>query len=201
MSAYIRSLAVARRQRDEFVAQRERLIAEARGDIGPAPAHEWDGTRLRFQNPDGSWGEWVDLRGKPGKPGKDGISVVGGGGYSAGGASFSPSALPPLESSPVDTDALVLSRDGRSYRVTVSAMRALSNYVDEKDMQYTTRVDVVDETLMYIGDAAPGTIEAAAEWRIKRIVTGVDGDMVGLFALGTADFVHTWDDRAALTYS
>lgn len=129
MSAYIRSLAVARRQRDEFVAQRERLIAEARGDIGPAPEHEWDGTRLRFQNPDGSWGEWVDLRGKPGKPGKpgkDGISVVGGGsGYSAGGASFSPSALPPLESSPVDTDALVLSRDGRSYRVTIAALRAL----------------------------------------------------------------------------
>lgn len=124
MSAYIRSLAVARRQREEFVAQRERLIAEARGDIGPAPAHEWDGTRLRFQNPDGSWGEWVDLRGKPGKPGKDGISV-GGGGYSAGGTSFSPGALPPLESSPVDTDALVLTRDGRSYRVTIAALRAL----------------------------------------------------------------------------
>lgn len=126
MSAYIRSLAVARRQRDEFVAQRERLIAEARGDIGPAPAHEWDGTRLRFQNPDGTWGEWVDLRGNPGKPGKNGVNAIGGGGgYSAGGTSFSPGTLPSLESAPVDTDALVLSRDGRSYRVTIAALRAL----------------------------------------------------------------------------
>ncbi len=25
------------------------------------PAHEWDGSKIRFQNPDGSWGDWVDL--------------------------------------------------------------------------------------------------------------------------------------------
>lgn len=47
---------------------------------GP-PAHEWNGTRLRFKNPDGSWGQWVNLRGPegrqgergaPGPPGEDG---------------------------------------------------------------------------------------------------------------------------------
>ena len=31
------------------------------------PKHEWEGNRLRFQNPDGSWGQWIDLRGKPGE--------------------------------------------------------------------------------------------------------------------------------------
>lgn len=33
------------------------------GDIGPIPNHEWDGTQLRFQQIDGSWGVFVDLRG------------------------------------------------------------------------------------------------------------------------------------------
>lgn len=51
------------------------------GPIGPAPEHEWDGSRLRFQNPDGTWGEYVNLKGpkgtkgeagKRGPPGQDG---------------------------------------------------------------------------------------------------------------------------------
>jgi hypothetical protein len=33
------------------------------GAVGPMPRHEWSGTRLRFEKPDGSWGEWVELRG------------------------------------------------------------------------------------------------------------------------------------------
>lgn len=45
------------------------------GDIGPAgavgadglpPEHEWQGTALRFKEPDGSWGQAVDLRGPAG---------------------------------------------------------------------------------------------------------------------------------------
>jgi hypothetical protein len=35
-----------------------------RGPIGPTPKHEWDGTKIRFENPDGSWGSWTDLKGK-----------------------------------------------------------------------------------------------------------------------------------------
>lgn len=123
MSAFIRQLAVARAQREEFLAQRERLIAEARGDNGAAPAHEWDGTRLRFQNPDGTWGEWVDLRGKQGKPGKEGKSglhVIGG-----GGSRFDPAALPVLEDAPLETDYLVLERAGKAYRVSLSQLQSV----------------------------------------------------------------------------
>lgn len=50
------------------------------GGDGQAPEYEWDGTSLRFRNPDGSWGEWVDLKGDPGRDGKDGQ-----GGGSVGG--------------------------------------------------------------------------------------------------------------------
>ncbi|MBN49973.1 MAG: hypothetical protein CMN85_10560 [Spongiibacteraceae bacterium] len=33
------------------------------GKDGEAPKHQWRGTRLQFQNPDGSWGKSVDLAG------------------------------------------------------------------------------------------------------------------------------------------
>lgn len=36
------------------------------GDTGPMPRHDWKGTALRFENPDGTWGERVDLKGEPG---------------------------------------------------------------------------------------------------------------------------------------
>ena len=34
---------------------------------GPAPNHEWMDTRIRFENPDGTFGPWTDLRGVPGR--------------------------------------------------------------------------------------------------------------------------------------
>lgn len=39
------------------------------GQIGPkgdSPAHQWNGTEIRFENPDGSWGPWVDIGGSGG---------------------------------------------------------------------------------------------------------------------------------------
>jgi hypothetical protein len=45
------------------------------GEIGPMPNHQWDGKRIRFEKPDGTWGEWVDLTGTA-------APVSGGGGGS-----------------------------------------------------------------------------------------------------------------------
>jgi len=36
------------------------------GVMGDQPAYEWSGTQIRFENPDGSWGPWIDLQGPPG---------------------------------------------------------------------------------------------------------------------------------------
>lgn len=36
------------------------------GPKGDKPAHEWQGTSLRFENPDGSWGQFVNLKGQDG---------------------------------------------------------------------------------------------------------------------------------------
>ena len=32
--------------------------------IGSPPDHKWDGTKIRFRNPDGTWGSFVNLQGK-----------------------------------------------------------------------------------------------------------------------------------------
>ena len=41
-----------------------------KGSIGPVPAHNWDGTKLSFQLPNGLWGDFVELQGADGKEGK-----------------------------------------------------------------------------------------------------------------------------------
>ena len=42
------------------------------GPAGPAPEHEWQQTSLRFRNPDGGWGEAVQLKGAIGPIGPEG---------------------------------------------------------------------------------------------------------------------------------
>lgn len=42
------------------------------GATGSAPAHRWDGTKLQFDNPDGTAGEFVDLQGPQGVQGVQG---------------------------------------------------------------------------------------------------------------------------------
>jgi hypothetical protein len=40
-----------------------------KGDTGSKPGHKWEGTKLSFEKPDGTWGEEVDLQGKAGEKG------------------------------------------------------------------------------------------------------------------------------------
>lgn len=46
--------------------------AGPQGMAGSSPSHEWDGTSLRFENPDGSFGSYVDLQGPAGATGAAG---------------------------------------------------------------------------------------------------------------------------------
>ena len=46
------------------------LLPSEPGPMGPMPRHQWDGTRLRFEQEPGIWGGWKDLKGKDAKPAK-----------------------------------------------------------------------------------------------------------------------------------
>ena len=47
------------------------------GPPGSVPAHQWNGTQIRFQNPDKTWGNYVDLKGATGPQGPGGVGSVG----------------------------------------------------------------------------------------------------------------------------
>lgn len=49
------------------------------GKPGDMPEHEWDGTKIRFELPDGDWGPWVDIRGPQGSAGQSFGPGEGGG--------------------------------------------------------------------------------------------------------------------------
>lgn len=72
------------------------------------PDHQWDDTRLRFQEPDGHWGPYVDLRGPQGPHG------IGGGG------GFSISALP--AASDEHPDGFLVVQNGRLVLATYAQM-------------------------------------------------------------------------------
>ncbi len=61
------------------------------------------------------------------------------------------------------------------------------------------RVDFVGDTLIYLGEADPGTAESAASWRIKKIDT--TGDIFILWADGNNNYDNVWDNRLSLSYS
>ena len=74
-----------------------------KGDTGPMPDHEWQGTKLRFEKPAGGWGEYVELRGPKGARGTNGAPGGGGGGDMGGAVErFDLSALPPASSAAPD---------------------------------------------------------------------------------------------------
>ena len=48
------------------------VVTTAAEAVEPTLAHRWEGTQLTLQNPDGTWGEWVNLQGAQGIRGPEG---------------------------------------------------------------------------------------------------------------------------------
>lgn len=73
--------------------------------------------------------------------------------------------------------------------------------VEGTGVAYAKRVDVVSNTVTYKGQAAAGSTDSAASWRISRVTTTTDGDIVQEWAAGVSAFENVWDDRLTLVYS
>lgn len=48
------------------------------GEVGDIPTHEWNGTSIRFELPDGNWSDWIDLKGEKGDKGNTGATGAAG---------------------------------------------------------------------------------------------------------------------------
>lgn len=62
-----------------------------------------------------------------------------------------------------------------------------------------SRVDQASATIIYIGRASPSASTSDAVWRISRVDTSVDLEV--LFADGNGNYDNVWNDRASLSYS
>ena len=104
-----------------------------KGDTGLAPDHEFNLTRLRFRNPDGTWGEFVELKGEQGATGRGGC-----GRGRSGTTEITNGSL-------VGTD-LVLAREGLGQDVTVDLS---SLAVDRRGITVETPRTVDNFTLFF----------------------------------------------------
>ena len=132
--------------------------AGADGADGLPPEHEWQGTALRFKEPDGSWGQAVDLRGAPGssatvpiattsvagkvKVGTN-LSVAADGTLSVASASTSAKGVVQLSSATNSTSttlAATASAVKTAYDKGVSALNAANAAGGNKVKAYITEV-------------------------------------------------------------
>lgn len=69
-----------------------------------------------------------------------------------------------------------------------------------ENVPYAKRTDFVGADIIYKGEAAPGTTDSQALWRIKRIEF-IGEDVKETWAGGTASFSNSWTDRTTLNYT
>lgn len=69
----------------------------------------------------------------------------------------------------------------------------------DEEVPYAKLVDFIDDDHLYIGEAAPGTLESESVWRIKYTVFSGD-DISTRWADGSSDFDKTWANRLGYTY-
>lgn len=62
-----------------------------------------------------------------------------------------------------------------------------------------SRIDEASGTIMYVGEALPGTLPSVAGWSIKKVDT-TSGTVV-TWADGNSTKDNVWDNRASLSYS
>lgn len=156
------------------------------GDAGPAgadgapglpPEHEWQGTALRFKEPDGSWGRAVDLRGPAGSSATVPIATS--------------STAGKVKPQTGDEDGLELGEDGtlrvRAANATQRGGVILSPALDSNSEETSATSSAVkqlnDEKLAKAG----GTLSGA----IQEHLATLEGTSVTLDLTTSNNFVHT----------
>lgn len=84
---------------------------------------------------------------------------------------------------------------------SVIVVNNTATITDDAGMSYATRYDQVSTTIAYKAEAAPGSSESAAVWRVSKLVFGTDGDVTVTWSGGVSDFAYSWTARAGLSYS
>lgn len=150
-----------------------------RGSTGPAgadgapglpPEHEWQGTALRFKEPDGSWGQSVDLRGAPGSSATVPIATTSVAGKVKVGTNLSVAADGTLSVASASTSAkgvVQLSSATNSTSTTLAATASAVKTAYDKGVSAATAASKAQTA----ADAAKTAAEAAGGNNVKAYVT------------------------------
>lgn len=66
-------------------------------------------------------------------------------------------------------------------------------------MKTEKRIDFVGDSVIYKGEAIPGTSNNTPSWQISK-TTFLDEDVTVSWANGTSEFDKVWDDRESYNY-
>lgn len=88
--------------------------------------------------------------------------------------------------------------DSINVKVTDITLSSDGDSVETRSQAMATRLDEVSSTLNYVGEAAVGSADSAAVWRIKRITT--TGTVLKI-EYASSSYNQIWNNRAALTYT
>jgi hypothetical protein len=72
--------------------------------------------------------------------------------------------------------------------------------VNTKDVVYSRRIDFITDEEFYRGEAAEGSAESAAVWRICKVNIAPDDDVALKWAEGNSEFTKQWINRTLLNY-
>ena len=98
--------------------------------------------------------------------------------------------LPTSINSPQTGEVLVYNSD----------LAAWENKLPEDIEVQAKRVDFVGEDVIYKAEAAVGTLNSQAFWRIRKITIAVDGDVTETWASSNANYDKVWNDHLSYTY-
>lgn len=98
------------------------------------------------------------------------------------------------------TTTLIGSKQSLDVNVADITLDKSNDSVTAHNPEELSFVDENSETITYIGAAAPGTSQASAGWKIKRIL--ISGTVTQIsYASGNSNYDKVWNDRASLSYN
>lgn len=98
------------------------------------------------------------------------------------------------------TTTLVSGKQSLDVNVTDITLDKSNDSVTAHNPEELSFVDEASDTVIYVGSAQPGTLEATAGWKIKRVL--IIGTVTQIsYADGNSNYVHQWNLRGTYVYS
>ena len=75
----------------------------------------------------------------------------------------------------------------------------MSKFSKTLTLDEATRLDVASSTVTYVGKASVASATSAAVWKISRLTSNAEGDLIVEY-VDIGKYTQIWDDRLSLSY-